>query len=289
MDLVTVLRVAFSLAVVVGLLWLSYRIADRSRRGASSTRGAQLTVVARQGLGAKSAAVLLEADGTRYLLGVTESSVTVIDQGPAPEPAPGLPASPRHATQAVVPRLGPFNVVKSVSAWRSTSPDDVVVARAGDAGASAVPLADDGTDCGRGAAASVVPAAPVVRTEPAGLAVPADLAASGVAGARAAQDGPAATAVTTPTSAPAAASATSGPAAPSFDEAVLAAQAWLGDVPVLAPAGATRASVGVGSPGGAGPAAAAPGLRPGAETGLRALLAGDTWRQAARSVWGPKR
>jgi flagellar biogenesis protein FliO len=260
-DLVTVLRVAFSLAVVVGLLWLSYRIADRSRRGASSTRGAQLTVVARQGLGAKSAAVLLEADGTRYLLGVTESSVTVIDQGPAPETAPGLPASPKHATRgAVVPRLGPLNVVKSVAAWRSSSPDDVAVARAGDAGAAVVTPADGGIDGGRGAAAPVGPVAPAAQD---GLLAPAATTAPLVASARS--------------------TGSTGPTAPTFDEAVLAAQAWLGDVPALAPAGAAGAPLGV------GPEAAAPGRRPGAETGLRALLAGDTWRQAARTVWGPKR
>ncbi|WP_075827861.1 flagellar biosynthetic protein FliO [Cellulosimicrobium sp. CUA-896] len=79
MDLTTVVRVVFSLAVVFGLLWVSYRVAGRGTRSASAGRDEQLTVVARQGLTQKSAAVLLEAGGKRYLLGVTEGSVTVID------------------------------------------------------------------------------------------------------------------------------------------------------------------------------------------------------------------
>ncbi|MGB2557233.1 FliO/MopB family protein [Cellulosimicrobium cellulans] len=86
MDVTTVLRVAFSLAVVLGLLWVSYRVASKTSRSAPRGRQEQLTVVARQGLSQKSAAVLLEAGGRRYLLGVTESSVTVID-GPTPVPS----------------------------------------------------------------------------------------------------------------------------------------------------------------------------------------------------------
>lgn len=99
MDVTTVLRVAFSLAVVFGLLWVSYRIAGRGTRSTGTGRGEQLTVVARQGLTQKSTAVLLEAGGKRYLLGVTEASVTVID-GPAPrpaEPAPEERPAPRSA------------------------------------------------------------------------------------------------------------------------------------------------------------------------------------------------
>ncbi len=99
MDVTTVLRVAFSLAVVLGLLWVSYRVASKTSRSAPRGRHEQLTVVARQGLSQKSAAVLLEAGGRRYLLGVTESSVTVID-GPSPVPsaAPPAPGTTADAT-----------------------------------------------------------------------------------------------------------------------------------------------------------------------------------------------
>uniref|UniRef100_UPI000849120B FliO/MopB family protein n=1 Tax=Cellulosimicrobium cellulans TaxID=1710 RepID=UPI000849120B len=107
MDVTTVLRVAFSLAVVFGLLWLSYRIAGRGTRSAGTGRGEQLTVVARQGLTQKSTAVLLEAGGKRYLLGVTEGSVTVID-GPTPRPAEPAPvARTAPATSAPAPTPAP--------------------------------------------------------------------------------------------------------------------------------------------------------------------------------------
>ncbi|MCA5895121.1 flagellar biosynthetic protein FliO [Isoptericola sp. NEAU-Y5] len=105
MDLVTVLRVAFSLVVVFGLLWLSYRIAGRGARSTAKAAGAQLSVVARQGLTGKSAAVLLQAGGTQYLLGVTESSVTLIDRQDAPQPAdvPATVPAASPAARAAVP------------------------------------------------------------------------------------------------------------------------------------------------------------------------------------------
>lgn len=99
MDVTTVLRVAFSLAVVLGLLWVSYRVASKTSRSAPRGRQEQLTVVARQGLSQKSAAVLLEAGGRRYLLGVTESSVTVID-GPTPVPSDAPPTAVTAVTAA---------------------------------------------------------------------------------------------------------------------------------------------------------------------------------------------
>ncbi|MDQ8042592.1 flagellar protein FliO/FliZ [Cellulosimicrobium aquatile] len=99
MDVTTVLRVAFSLAVVLGLLWVSYRVASKTSRSAPRGRQEQLTVVARQGLSQKSAAVLLEAGGRRYLLGVTESSVTVID-GPLSVPSDVPPTAVTTVTAA---------------------------------------------------------------------------------------------------------------------------------------------------------------------------------------------
>jgi len=210
-----VLRVVFSLAVVMGLLWLSYRVADRSRRSAPAGRGAQLTVVARQGLSQKSAAVLLESGGVRYLLGVTESSVTVIDQGPAPASAPA-PVGPRHAVRdPAASRLGPFNVVKST---------------------------------------------PGPRPAPADAVDRADL---------------------------------SGPTAgPSFDEAVLAARVWLDEAVVAAPltspdlqAGPEQAVTTTVTP--AAPSGGRPAVTD--QAAARSFLAADTWRLAARSVWGPRR
>lgn len=230
------LRVAFSLAVVMGLLWLSYRVADRSRRQTPGGRGAQLTVVARQGLSQKSAAVLLDSGGTRYLLGVTESSVTVIDQGPAPANATAAaPAGPKHAVRdATASRLGPFNVVKSAAGPRSAAAPSGGAALARTTADQAAPAVVEGTD-------------PV----PAG-----DLAAR--------------------------------PTSPSFDEAVLAAQVWLDETPVASVAAPARPvrTVPVTAAAAAPSGVASEGLDPAA---VRSLLAVDTWRQAARAVWGPRR
>ncbi|GAA3227590.1 FliO/MopB family protein [Oerskovia jenensis] len=252
MDVTTVLRVAFSLAVVMGLLWLSYRVADRSRRTAPGGRGAQLTVVARQGLSQKSAAVLLDSGGTRYLLGVTESSVTVIDQGPAPvTTAAVVPASPKHAVRDVAgARTGPFNVVKSTTGQQSV----------------ADPLGG----------AEVAPAAGVVQAAAVGQ-VDADGPAERVRRADPAGPGP------------------------TFDEAVLAAQVWLDEAPVPRAAAPTLVTTTTGGPAGtAGMVPAVPAFaRVAAPSGVgsdvldpttvRSLLAVDTWRQAARAVWGPRR
>jgi flagellar biogenesis protein FliO len=96
-SLFLVLRVAVSLAAVLGLLWyLQRRFAGRlgvHQRG-------DVAVLSRTPLGAKSQAVVLEAHGRRYLLGVTEHGVNVLDDDLplAPEPEDqdddGRPARP---------------------------------------------------------------------------------------------------------------------------------------------------------------------------------------------------
>ena len=78
-----VLRVIVSLAAVFGLLfYLRKRVLTRF----GSPRASQLSVVERQGLGPKSSVVLLDVQGRRYLLGVAESSISVLDSFEAPEP-----------------------------------------------------------------------------------------------------------------------------------------------------------------------------------------------------------
>ncbi|GAA3323819.1 flagellar biosynthetic protein FliO [Paeniglutamicibacter sulfureus] len=77
------LRVIVSLAAVFGLLfYLRKRVLTRF----GSPRASQLSVVERQGLGPKSSVVLLDVQGRRYLLGVAESSISVLDSFEAPEP-----------------------------------------------------------------------------------------------------------------------------------------------------------------------------------------------------------
>lgn len=78
MDQVFVaLRVLLSLAAVVGLLWALQR---RITRGARASRTAKLvTVVTRQGISQKASVVVIDVEGKRFLLGVTEHSVTVLN------------------------------------------------------------------------------------------------------------------------------------------------------------------------------------------------------------------
>jgi flagellar protein FliO/FliZ len=102
-DLLVALRVIVSLAAVLGLLWwLSRRLQDGQEAGGSplaglvpkrlgrlqallparsAPRGPQerITVVARSGLGGKAQLVVAEFGGIRYVLGVTEHGVSVVD------------------------------------------------------------------------------------------------------------------------------------------------------------------------------------------------------------------
>lgn len=94
-----VLRVVVSLAAVFGLLfYLRKRVLTRF----GTPRASQLSVVERQGLGPKSSVVLLDVQGRRYLLGVAESSISVLDSFEAPEPVvpDALGQVPAPATMA---------------------------------------------------------------------------------------------------------------------------------------------------------------------------------------------
>ena len=76
-TLFVALRVLLSLAAVVGLLWFLQR---RITKGTQSTRATKLVnVVSRQGLAQKASVVVIDVGGKRFLLGLTEHSVTVLD------------------------------------------------------------------------------------------------------------------------------------------------------------------------------------------------------------------
>jgi flagellar protein FliO/FliZ len=92
-----VLRVILSLAVVVGLLWMVQR---RLTKGSKSVRNTKLVrVVTRQGIAQKASVVVIDVEGQRFLLGVTEHSVTVLNttEVPSPEPAPVDAEAPERA------------------------------------------------------------------------------------------------------------------------------------------------------------------------------------------------
>ena len=94
-DLLLGLRVAVSLAAVLGALWFLQRrltkgtgAAGRARRGLGR-RGDGIQVVSRQGIGPKAQLVVVDVEGTRYVLGVTEQGVSVIDRARAQAPDEG--------------------------------------------------------------------------------------------------------------------------------------------------------------------------------------------------------
>jgi len=112
MDTVFVaLRVALSLGVVLALLWvLQKRLVTGARR--SGKASAPVTVVARQGLGAKASVVVVDVEGERLVLGVTESSVTVL----AASEAPAAPAPLALVPGPTAPAPAPLGAVASAPA-----------------------------------------------------------------------------------------------------------------------------------------------------------------------------
>jgi flagellar protein FliO/FliZ len=78
------LRVLVVLGVIVGVLWYVQRRITKGKRG-RVRRGNAVTVVGRQGVGAKASVVVVDVDGTRFVLGVTERAVNVLHSGDRPE------------------------------------------------------------------------------------------------------------------------------------------------------------------------------------------------------------
>lgn len=115
-DLLVALRMVVALAAVLGLLvFLSRRMQKAGAKGASplsgllpsaprargglarlasvrpgssaKPRAEKITVVARSGLAGKAQLVVAEFGGIRYILGVTEQGISVVDTQEAPLPA----------------------------------------------------------------------------------------------------------------------------------------------------------------------------------------------------------
>lgn len=69
-----------SLAAVLGVLWfLQRRVA---RTAARRRDGEVITVLGRQGVGPKAQVVVVQTEDARYVLGVTEHGVSVVDKLP---------------------------------------------------------------------------------------------------------------------------------------------------------------------------------------------------------------
>ena len=81
-TLLLALRVVLSLAAVLGVIWYVQR---RVSKGNRSRQGRTITVVGRQGVGAKASVAVIDVDGKRFLLGVTEHSVNILHTSDTPE------------------------------------------------------------------------------------------------------------------------------------------------------------------------------------------------------------
>ncbi|WP_166878270.1 flagellar biosynthetic protein FliO [Salinibacterium sp. ZJ450] len=75
-TLLLALRVLLSLGVVFGLLWVMQRRMTRGSRGKDVAT--PIRVIGRQRLGAKASVVVVELQGKKFMLGVTEQSVNVL-------------------------------------------------------------------------------------------------------------------------------------------------------------------------------------------------------------------
>ncbi|MGN7800142.1 flagellar biosynthetic protein FliO [Leifsonia sp. 22587] len=88
------LRVLVVLGVIVALLWFVQRRVSKGRTTARRRRGNAVTVVGRQGIGAKASVVVVDVDGNRFVLGVTERQVSVLHTSDRPQDADVTPLKP---------------------------------------------------------------------------------------------------------------------------------------------------------------------------------------------------
>jgi flagellar protein FliO/FliZ len=79
-TLIVAARVILSLGVVLALLWYLQRRLSRGARALGVTN--PVTIVGRQPIGQKASVVVIEVEGTRLVLGVTEQAVTVLHEKP---------------------------------------------------------------------------------------------------------------------------------------------------------------------------------------------------------------
>ncbi|MGH1550162.1 flagellar biosynthetic protein FliO [Leifsonia poae] len=96
------LRVLVVLGVMVALLWFVQRRVTKGRTSARRRRGNAVTVVGRQGVGPKASVVVVDVDGNRFVLGVTERQVSVLHTSDRPQDADVTPLVrvPEAATEA---------------------------------------------------------------------------------------------------------------------------------------------------------------------------------------------
>lgn len=116
-DLLLALRVVVSLGVVVALLWVVQRRLARGGRRPQQTAAVRL--VGRQGVAGKSSVVVVEVEGERLVLGVTEQGMSVLARH-AVVPEPGIP-QPTAGESAAEGASGPGATVTPFSRPTATA------------------------------------------------------------------------------------------------------------------------------------------------------------------------
>ncbi|MDN3443819.1 flagellar biosynthetic protein FliO [Microbacterium sp. APC 3901] len=128
-DILVALRAIVALGAVLGLLlFLSRRLQKSQAKGVSPLAGLmpkrlaklselvpsrpvtaprarpeKITVVARSGIGGKAQLVVAEFGGIRYVLGVTEHGINVVDTQEAPALAEEIPAEEERSVVSETP------------------------------------------------------------------------------------------------------------------------------------------------------------------------------------------
>ena len=121
-TVVLALRVALSLGVVLALLWVLQKRVARGRGGLLGTRReSTVTVVARQGVGAKASVVVVDVEGERLVLGVTEASISVLAAAEAPQPVEEPSLAPVARLVPAEPHDDPFAQVLARQAATGTA------------------------------------------------------------------------------------------------------------------------------------------------------------------------
>jgi flagellar protein FliO/FliZ len=122
-TLFVALRVAVVLGVIVALLWFVQRRVTKGRSSARGRRGNAVTVVGRQGIGQKASVVVVDVDGSRFVLGVTERQVSVLHSGDRPQDADVTPIKPVREVEASTGTIGAPASTRSTSTTTTTRQD----------------------------------------------------------------------------------------------------------------------------------------------------------------------
>lgn len=81
-------RVGFSLAIVVGVIWITARVLRKGGKSSRPGAGPAIEVVERRNLGRRSNLVLVRVGGAAFLVGATDQRVELVAA------VPGLDANP---------------------------------------------------------------------------------------------------------------------------------------------------------------------------------------------------